>query len=82
MRNFREKLVVLGEIIEHRVIERRTKTEQKVKNPSLFAMMIVDGSLICKWITNCSDKERASALGKITVKGEGFTAEDWDVMGK
>ena len=82
MKNFREKLIVLADIIELRVIERHSKKQQAVKTPTVFGMLWDGKQLTCKWTACLTDEERKLMVARLHIRQEGFTSEEWDSLGK
>ena len=70
----------LATAIENRYAERATNQQKQVLFPTLFALLWTDEGLLVKWSQNLSDKERKASLGMVTVRKNGYSAEEWDAL--
>lgn len=68
-------MLSVSEIISDRIVKRLTKAQKKVRTPTVFYLVEMDGDIQCLWCQNVKKSQRK--IVKITNPQRGFTYDEW-----
>jgi hypothetical protein len=80
---FQGFLEYLGEVIEQRTVERRTKAQIEVVTPTVSMLCIdYDINLKCIWSRNLKKGGVLMTIMRITRPDVGYDREEWEYIGR